>query len=162
MNNLIKIDQEHCVEDSLVTIILEPEYYGIEDVRSQRDMVIEKLIGMANEQAESPFSSEQVAKIYDRIMSGDIEQTLRDYFTRNLAYYHSASTTLYYRISDITHQWYLLQYRKRSKEAVQTVKALRRPRKLFEDLMDCLEGTMLDLKDLSKLFTTNKPHKKPL
>ena len=161
MDNYIKIDREHHVEDCLVTIILEPDYFGFVDVRSQKDLVIEKLLDMANYQAESPFSSDQAAKVYDRIMAGDIEQTIRDYFTRNLAYCHCAITTLYHRITDITHQSHLHQNRTRSKEAAQTALDMTRPQELFENIVEEFEKAMLDLKDLSNLFADTTVQKKP-
>ena len=160
MNNLFKIDQEYCVDDSLVTIILEPVFYGIEDVRAQRDLVIGKLMDMANYQAERTFSSEQVAEVYDRIMAGDLEQTLRDFFTRNLAIYLHVCTTLYYWTQDITHQWCLHCCRTKSNDAAQTDQNMTRPRELFEDVVEKLEEAMLGLKNLSKLFTDANKRKR--
>lgn len=158
----IKIDYEHHVENCLVSIILEPNHYGIEDLHAQRDLSIEKLTEMANYRADRPFSSEQIAEVYERIMEGDINQTLREYFTRNLDWYHNASETLYWRVSDIIHEWYLLQYRTNSKRAVQTGKTFSRHRKLLDDLLDCLEGAMLDLEDFAEFFPESESSKKTL
>lgn len=162
MEVTIKIDYEHHVENCLVSIILEPNYYGIEDLHVQKDLVIEKLIEMANYRADPPFSSEQIADVYERIMEGDIDKTLREYFIRNLDWYHNASETLYCWVSAIIHEWYLLQYRTNSKRAVQTGKTYSHHRKLLDDLLDCLEGAMLDLEDFAVFFTESKLSKKPL
>jgi hypothetical protein len=124
----MKEDNKNHVKDSLVEILLEPELYGIVDVRAERAQVIEKLVEMGCETAESE-------EVCDLILIGDTQNAIKDYFDRNLAVYCEDCKTLYHRMEDYAHLLHLATGQS--------------PRQLEETLEE-LEGAMLCMEDLSK------------
>lgn len=124
----MKEDNKNHVKDSLVEILLEPELYGIVDVRAERAQVIEKLVEMGCETAESE-------DVCDLILIGDTQNAIKDYFDRNLAVYCEDCKTLYHRMEDYAHLLHLATGQS--------------PRQLEETLEE-LEGAMLCMEDLSK------------
>ena len=156
MEFYIKINQDYHVEDCLAGIILEPDYYGIDDICKQKDLVIKKLMDLANFQAEKTFSLEQVTKVYERIICGDIAETIRTYYARNLAYYCDVCDELFGQMAELTHHWYLQYCRPGSQLRVQPYKEYRRQKAIFEDTMDCLAGITQNLQTLSKTFNRSQ------
>ena len=124
----MKEDNKNHVKDSLVEILLEPEVYGIVDVRAERAQVTEKLVEMGCETAESE-------EVCDLILIGDTQNAIKDYFDRNLAVYCEDCKTLYHRMEDYAHLLHLATGQS--------------PRQLEETLEE-LEGAMLCMEDLSK------------
>ena len=124
----MKEDNKNHVKDSLVEILLEPELYGIVDVRAERAQVIEKLVEMGCETAESE-------DVCDLILIGDTQNAIKDYFDRYLAVYYEDCKTLYHRMEDYAHLLHLATGQS--------------PRQLEETLEE-LEGAMLCMEDLSK------------
>ena len=124
----MKEDNKNHVKDCLVEILLEPDVYGIEDVLTERALVIEKLGEMGCNAAESE-------KIYELVMTGDARDAIKDYFIRNLSVYCEDCKTLYHRMEDYAHLLHLATGQS--------------PRQLEETLED-LEGAMLSMEDLSK------------
>ena len=124
----MKEDNKNHVKDSLVEILLEPELYGIVDVRAERAQVIEKLVEMGCETAESE-------DVCDLILIGDTQNAIKDYFDRYLAAYCEDCKTLYHRMEDYAHLLHLATGQS--------------PRQLEETLEE-LEGAMLCMEDLSK------------
>ena len=124
----MKEDNKNHVKDSLVEILLEPELYGFVDVRAERSQVIEKLVEMGCETAESE-------DVCDLILIGDTQNAIKDYFDRNLAVYCEDCKTLYHRMEDYAHLLHLATGQS--------------PRQLEETLEE-LEGAMLCMEDLSK------------
>jgi len=124
----MKEDNKNHIKDSLVEILLEPELYGIVDVRAERSQVIEKLVEMGCETAES----EDVCNL---ILIGDTQNAIKDYFDRYLAVYCEDCKTLYHRMEDYAHLLHLATGQS--------------PRQLEETLEE-LEGAMLCMEDLSK------------
>ena len=150
MNNTIQKFQEHFIEDFLLEIIIEPDYHGVEDVRRQRELVIEKLSTVANSAFANPLSAEQIKGIYDRTMAMDMEDSIRHYFMLNLETYCKNCKTIYHRMEDISYLWLAHQSSGRSKEEIESDSNMRRTWKLFADTMGSLEDAMLSLEDLSK------------
>ena len=150
MNNAIQKFQEHFIEDSLIEIIVEPDYHGVDDVGTQRELVIEKLSTVAKNAFANPLSPEQISEIYDRNMAKDIEDNIRHYFMRNLETYCKNCKTIYHRIEDISYLWLVHQTSIRGKEEVESGAAMKGTWKLFVDTMESLEDAMLSLEDLSK------------
>ena len=150
MNNAIQKFQEHFIEDFLIEIIVEPEYHGVEDVGTQRELVIDKLNTVANSAFANPLAIEQIMEIYDRTMAKDMEDNIRHYFMRNLETYCKNCKTIYHRMEDISYLWLVHQTSTRSKEEVESDSTMKRTWKLFVDTMESLEDAMLSLEDLSK------------
>ena len=124
----MKEDNKNHVKDSLVEILLEPELYGFVDVRAERSQVIEKLVEMGCETAESE-------DVCDLILIGDTQNAIKDYFDRNLAVYCEDCKTLYHRMEDYAHLLHL---------------ATGQSPKQLEETLEELEGAMLCMEDLSK------------
>ena len=150
MNNAIQKFQEHFIEDFLIEIIVEPEYHGVEDVGTQRELVIDKLNTVANSAFANPLAIEQIMEIYDRTMAKDMEDNIRHYFMRNLETYSKNCKTIYHRMEDISYLWLVHQTSTRGKEEVESDSTMKRTWKLFVDTMESLEDAMLSLEDLSK------------
>lgn len=150
MNNAIQKFQEHFIEDFLIEIIVEPEYHGVEDVGTQRELVIDKLNTVANSAFANPLAIEQIMEIYDRTMAKDMEDNIRHYFMRNLETYSKNCKTIYHRMEDISYLWLVHQTSTRGKEEVESDSTMKRTWKLFVDTMESLEDAMLSLDDLSK------------
>ncbi len=150
MNNAIQKFQEHFIEDFLIEIIVEPEYHGVEDVGTQRELVIDKLNTVANSAFANPLTIEQIMEIYDRTMAKDMEDNIRHYFMRNLETYCKNCKTIYHRMEDISYLWLVHQTSIRGKEEVESDAAMKGTWKLFVDTMESLEDAMLSLEDLSK------------
>jgi hypothetical protein len=150
MNNAIQKYQEHFIEDFLIEIIVEPEYHGIEDVGTQRELVIDKLNTVANSAFANSLTLEQITELYDRTMAKDKEDNIRHYFMRNLETYCKNCKTIYHRMEDISYLWLVHQTSTRGKEEVESDSAMKRTWKLFVDTMESLEDAMLSLEDLSK------------
>ena len=123
----MKEDNKKHVKDCLVEILLEPDVYGIGDVRAEKTQVIEKLVGMRCDTAESE-------EFYNLVLRGDMQNTIKDYFDRNLAVYCEDCKTLYHRMEDYAHLLHLATGQS--------------PRQL-EETLDDLEGAMLCMEDLS-------------
>ena len=121
------------IEDNLVEIILEPDEYGIEDVRAQRDLVIEKLKEMGAEASEAN-------EVYERIMASETERVVKEYFIRNLAASRESCTTLYYTIEDFAHLW----------NTAGGKKWVKRSTKFLTETIESLEDAMLCLEYLTK------------
>ena len=152
MNNIIQKFQELFIEDLLLEIIIEPDYHGVEDVGTQRELVIDKLNTVANSAFETPLTLEQVTDIYDRTMAKDKEDNIRHYFMRNLATYCKNCKTIYHRMEDISYLWLVHQTSTRGKEDVESDSTMKRTWKLLVDTMRSLEDAMLSLEDLSKHY----------
>ena len=150
MNNAIQKFQEHFIEDFLIEIIVEPEYHGVEDVGTQRELVIDKLNTVANSAFANPLAIEQIMEIYDRTMAKDMEDNIRHYFMRNLETYCKNCKTIYHRMEDISYLWLVHQTSTRGKEEVESDSTMKRTWKLFVDTMESLEDAMLSLENLSK------------
>ena len=150
MNNAIQKFQEQFIEDFLFEIIIEPDYYGIEDVGTQGELVVDKLNTVANSVFANPLTLEQITGIYDRTMAKDQEDNIRHYFMRNLETYCKNCKTIYHRMEDISYLWLVHQTSTRGKEDVESDSAMKRTWKLFVDTMESLEDAMLSLEDLSK------------
>lgn len=150
MNNAIQKFQELFIEDFLLEIIIEPEYHGVEDVGTQRELVIDKLNTVANSAFANPLAIEQIMEIYDRTMAKDMEDNIRHYFMRNLETYCKNCKTIYHRMEDISYLWLVHQTSIRGKEEVESDAAMKGTWKLFVDTMESLEDAMLSLEDLSK------------
>ena len=150
MNNAIQKFQEHFIEDYLIEIILEPDYNEVEDVGTQRELVVDKLNTVANSAFATPLTLEQITDIYDRTMAKDQEDNIRHYFMRNLEAYCKNCKTIYHRMEDISYLWLVHQTSTRGKEEVESDSAMKRTWKLFVDTMESLEDAMLSLEDLSK------------
>ena len=144
MNNAIQKFQELLIEDYLIEIIVEPEYHGVEDVGTQRELVIDKL-NTANSAFADPLTIEQITEIYDRTMAKVMKDNIRHYFMRNLETYCKNCKKLYHRMEDISYLW--LVHHKKEVESDSTMK---RTWKLFVDTMGSLEDAMLSLEELSK------------
>lgn len=152
MNSIIQKFQELFIEDLLLEIIIEPDYHGVEDVGTQRELVIDKLNTVANSAFETPLTLEQVTDIYDRTMAKDKEDNIRHYFMRNLATYCKNCKTIYHRMEDISYLWLVHQTSTRGKEDVESDSTMKRTWKLLVDTMRSLEDAMLSLEDLSKHY----------
>lgn len=124
----MKEDNKNHVKDCLVEILLEPDVYGIGDVRAERAQVIEKLGEMGCDTAES-------GEIYEAVMAGDTQKVIKDYFTRYLAAYCEDCKTLYHRMEDYVHLWHI---------------ASDYSPKPLEDTLEELEDAMLCMKYLTK------------
>lgn len=124
----MKEDYKNHVKDCLVEILLEPDVYGIGDVRGEKTQVIEKLGDMVCDATESE-------EVYDLVLGGDTQNSIKDYFDRNLAVYCEDCKTLYHRMEDYAHLLHLATGQS--------------PRQLEETLEE-LEGAMLCMEDLSK------------
>jgi len=144
MNNAIQKFQELLIEDYLIEIIVEPEYHGVEDVGTQRELVIDKL-NTANSAFADPLTIKQITEIYDRTMAKVMKDNIRHYFMRNLETYCKNCKKLYHRMEDISYLW--LVHHKKEVESDSTMK---RTWKLFVDTMGSLEDAMLSLEELSK------------
>ena len=152
MNNIIQKFQELFIEDLLLEIIIEPDYHGVEDVGTQRELVIDKLNTVANSAFETPLTLEQVTDIYDRTMAKDKEDNIRHYFMRNLATYCKNCKTIYHRMEDISYLWLVHQTSTRGKVDGESDSTMKRTWKLLVDTMQSLEDAMLSLEDLSKHY----------
>lgn len=150
MKNAIQKFQELFIEDYLLEIIIEPDYHGVEDVGTQRELVIDKLNTVANSAFANPLTIEQIMEIYDRTMAKDMEDNIRHYFMRNLETYCKNCKTIYHRMEDISYLWLVHQTSTRGKEEVESDSTMKRTWKLFVDTMESLEDAMLFLEDLSK------------
>lgn len=150
MKNTIQKFQEHFIEDFLLEIVIEPDYHGVDDVGTQRELVIEKLSTVAKIAFANPLSPEQISEIYDRTMAKDMEDNIRHYFMRNLETYCKNCKTIYHRMEDISYLWLVHQTSIRGKEEVESDAAMKVTWKLFVDTMGSLEDAMLNLEDLSK------------
>ena len=150
MNNTIQKFQEHFIEDFLLEIIIEPDYHGVEDVGTQRELVIDKLSTVANSAFANPLSRKQITVIYERIMANDMEDNIRHFFMRNLETYCRNCKTIYHRMEDISYLWLVHQSSTRSKEEIESDAAMKGTWNLFVDTMGSLEDAMLNLEDLSK------------
>lgn len=150
MNNAIQKFQEHFIEDFLIEIIVEPEYHGVDDVGTQRELVIDKLNTVANSAFATPLTLKQITEIYDRTMAKDMEDSIRHYFMRNLETYCKNCKTIYHRMEDISYLWLVHQTSIRGKEEVESDAAMKGTWKLFVDTMESLEDAMLSLEDLTK------------
>ena len=149
MNNAIQKCQERFIEDYLIEIIIEPDYHGVEDVGTQRELVIDMLKTAANSAFASPLPLEQIMEIYDRTMAKDMEDNIRHYFKRNLETYYENCETLYYQMEDISSLWLVHQTSTRGKEEVESDLAMKRTWELFVDTIESLEDAMLSLEALS-------------
>ena len=149
MNNAIQKFQELLIEDYLIEIIVEPEYHGVEDVGTQRELVIDKL-NTANSAFADPLTIEQITEIYDRTMAKVMKDNIRHYFMRNLETYCKNCKTIYHRMEDISYLWLVHQTSTRGKEDVESDSTMKRTWALFVDTMESLEAAMLSLEDLSK------------
>ena len=149
MNNAIQKFQELLIEDYLIEIIVEPEYHGVEDVGTQRELVIDKL-NTANSAFADPLTIKQITEIYDRTMAKVMKDNIRHYFMRNLETYCKNCKTIYHRMEDISYLWLVHQTSTRGKEEVESDSIMKRTWKLFVDTMESLEDAMLSLEDLSK------------
>ena len=149
MNNANQKFQELFIEDYLIEIIVEPDYHGVEDVGTQRELVIDQLNTAANSTFANPLTIEQITEIYDRTMAKDMEDNIRHYFMRNLETYCEDCTTLYYRMVDISNLWFVHQTSTRGKEEVESDSTMKFIWKLFVDTVESLEDAMLSLEDLS-------------
>lgn len=152
MNNAIQKFQEHFIEDYLIEIIVEPDCHDVEDVGTQRELVIDKLNTVANSAFANPLTLEQITGIYDRTMAKDQEDNIRHYFKRNLETYCKNCKTIYHRMEDISYLWLVHQTSTRGKEEVESDSTMKRTWKLFVDTMESLEDAMLSLGDLSKHY----------
>ncbi len=152
MNNAIQKFQEQFIEDYLIEIIVEPDYHGVEDVGTQRELVIDKMNTVANSAFATPLTLEQITEIYDRTMSKDMEDNIRHYFMRNLETYCKNCKTIYHRMEDISYLWLVHQTTTRGKEDVESDSTMKRTWKLLVDTMQSLEDAMLSLEDLSKHY----------
>ena len=150
MNHTIQKFQEHFIEDFLIEIIIEPDYHGVEDVQTHRELVIDKLNAVANSAFANPLTREQITVIYERTMANDMEDNIRHFFMRNLETYCRNCKTIYHRMEDISYLWLVHQSSGRSKEEIESDSTMRRTWKLFVDTMGSLEDAMLSLEDLSK------------
>lgn len=150
MNKAFQKFQELFIEDYLIEIIVEPDYHGVEDVGTQRELVIDKLNTVANSAFANPLTIEQITEIYDRTMAKDMEDNIRHYFMRNLETYCKNCKTIYHRMEDISYLWLVHQTSTRGKEEVESDSTIKRTWKLFVDTMESLEDAMLSLEDLSK------------
>ena len=150
MNNAIQKFQELFIEDYLIEIIIEPDYHDVEDVGTQRELVIDKLNTVANSAFATPLTLEQITEMYDRTMAKDKEDNIRHYFIRNLETYCKNCKTIYHRMEDISYLWLVHQTSTRGEEEVESDSAMKRTWKLFVDTMESLEDAMLSLEDLSK------------
>ena len=150
MNNAIQKFQELFIEDFLIEIIIEPDYHGVDDVGTQRELVIEKLSTVAKNAFANPLSPEQISEIYDRNMAKDMEDNIRHYFIRNLETYCKTCKTIYHRMEDISYLWLVHQTSIQGKEEVESDAAMKVTWKLFVDTMGSLEDAMLSLEELSK------------
>lgn len=150
MNNAIQKFQEQFIEDFLIEIIIEPDYHGVDDVGTQRELVIEKLSTIAKNAFANPLSPEQISEIYDRNMAKDMEDNIRHYFLRNLETYCKNCKTIYHRMEDISYLWLVHQTSIQGKEEVESDAAMKVTWKLFVDTMGSLEDAMLSLEELSK------------
>ena len=150
MNNAIQKFQELFIEDFLIEIIVEPEYHGVEDVGTQRELVIDKLNTVANSAFANPLTIEQITEIYDRTMAKDMEDNIQHYFMRNLETYCKNCKKLYHRMENISYLWLVHQTSIRGKEEVKSHAAMKVTWKLFVDTMGSLEDAMLSLEELSK------------
>lgn len=150
MNNAIQKFQEQFIEDFLIEIIVEPDYHGVEDVRRQRELVIEKLNAVANSAFANPLTREQITVIYERTMANDMEDNIRHFFMRNLETYCRNCKTIYHRMEDISYLWLVHQSSTRSKEEIESDAAMKGTWNLLVDTMGSLEDAMLNLEDLSK------------
>lgn len=149
MNNANQKFQELFIEDYLIEIIVEPDYHGVEDVGTQRELVIDQLNTAANSTFANPLTIEQITEIYDRTMAKDMEDNIRHYFMRNLETYYEDCTTLYYRMMDISNLWFVHQTSTRGKEEVESDSTMMFIWKLFDYTVESLEDAMLYLEDLS-------------
>lgn len=150
MNNAIQKFQEHFIEDYLIEIIIEPDYHDVEDVGTQRELVIDKMNTVANSAFATPLTLEQITEIYDRTIAKDMEDNIQHYFKRNLETYCRNCKTIYHRMEDISYLWLVHQTSTRGKEEVESDSTMKRTWKLFVDTMESLEDAMLSLEDLSK------------
>lgn len=150
MKNAIQKFQELFIEDFLFEIIIEPDYHGVDDVGTQKELVIDKLNTVANSAFANPLTIEQITEIYDRTMAKDMEDNIRHYFMRNLETYCKNCKTIYHRMEDISYLWLVHQTSTRGKEEVESDSTMKRTWKLFVDTMELLEDAMLSLEDLSK------------
>lgn len=150
MNKALQKFQELFIEDFLFEIIIEPDYHGVDDVGTQRELVIDKLNTVANSAFANPLTIEQITEIYDRTMAKDMENNIRHYFMRNLETYCKNCKTIYHRMEDISYLWLVHQTSIRGKEEVESDAAMKGTWKLFVDTMGALEDAMLSLEDLSK------------
>lgn len=150
MNKAFQKFQELFIEDFLFEIIIEPDYHGVDDVGTQRELVIEKLSTVAKNAFANPLSPEQISEIYDRNMAKDMKDNIRHYFMRNLETYCKNCKTIYHRMEDISYLWLVHQTSTRGKEEVESDSTIKRTWKLFVDTMESLEDAMLSLEDLSK------------
>ena len=150
MKNAIQKFQELFIEDFLFEIIIEPDYHGVDDVGTQRELVIDKLNTVANSAFANPLTIEQITEIYDRTMAKDMEDNIRHYFMRNLETYCKNCKTIYHRMEDISYLWLVHQTSTRGKEEVESDAAMKVTWKLFVDTMGSLEDAMLSLEELSK------------
>ena len=152
MNNIIQKFQELFIEDYLLEIIIKPDYHGVEDVGTQRELVIDKLNTVANSAFANPLTLEQITEIYDQTMAKDQEDNIRHYFKRNLETYCKNCKTIYHRMEDISYLWLVHQTSTRSKEEVESDSTMKRTWTLFVDTMESLEDAMLSIEDLSKHY----------
>ena len=150
MNKALQKFQELFIEDFLFEIIIEPDYHGVNDVGTQRELVIEKLSTVNNNAFANPLSLERIMEIYDRTMAKDMEDNIRHYFMRNLETYRKNCKKFYHRMENISYLWLVHQTSTRSKEEVESDSTMKRTWKLFVDTMESLEDAMLSLEDLSK------------
>ena len=151
-NNAIQKFQELFIEDFLLEIIIEPDYHGVENVGTQRELVIEKMSTMNKSAFANPLSLEQITEIYDRTMAKDQEDKIRHYFMRNLETYCKNCKTINHRMEDISYLWLVHQTSTRGKEEVESDSAMKRTWKLFSDTMGTLEDAMLSMEALSKHY----------
>ena len=152
MKNAIQKFQELFIEDYLLEIIIEPDYHGVEDVGTQRELVVDKLNTVAKRAFANPLTLEQITEIYDRTMAKDQEDNIRNYFKRNLETYCKNCKTIYHRMEDISYLWLVHQTSTRGKEEVESDSTMKRTWTLFVDTMESLEDAMLSIEDLSKLY----------
>ena len=150
MNKALQKFQELFIEDFLFEIIIEPDYHGVDDVGTQRELVIDKLNTVANSAFANPLTIEQITEIYDRTMAKDMEDNIRHYFMRNIETHCTNCKTIYHRMEDISYLWLVHQTSIRGKEEVESDAAMKGTWKLFVDTMESLEDAMLSLEDLSK------------
>lgn len=145
MSNAITKGQERYIEDCLVEIIVEPEQYGVEEAKENRDAVIDVLEDLVNRVSSNKLSDNQVAEVYDRIMNGDIENTIHEYFSRNLYLLKEICISLYYRLEDYSNLYQRHLSKTKSEDENNDPQKFKEYYRLMEETLELLEGSMVYL-----------------
>lgn len=149
MSKAITKCQERYIEERLVEIIVEPEEYGIEEARTHRESVVKVLMEIVNKAFDCKLTKQQVAEVYDRIMDGNIEQTILNYFQRNLHLITEVCTSIYYKMADYNNLFLMLNKKAVTDFEIKVDSSLNRKVELMNDTLECLEGAMINLEGLS-------------